>query len=151
MLARIEPGMLQGTIAAPPSKSMAHRMLICAALAAGESTVRPIELSEDILATSDGLQALGAEIRREDGVLHVTGCNPADAESAVIPCRGKAGTGGIHRTRRPVQPVPDGAAVRPVAAARRKRPADSAAHRERAVPADDAGGDGRFRRVDRTA
>ena len=92
MLARIEPGMLQGTIAAPPSKSMAHRMLICAALAAGESTVRPIELSEDILATSDGLRALGAQIRREDDALYVTGCNPADVESAVIPCRESGST-----------------------------------------------------------
>ena len=92
MLARIEPGMLRGTIAAPPSKSMAHRMLICAALAAGESTVRPIELSEDILATSDGLRALGAEIRREEDALLVTGCNPADAESTVIPCRESGST-----------------------------------------------------------
>ena len=92
MLARIEPGMLQGTIAAPPSKSMAHRMLICAALAAGDSTVRPIELSEDILATSDGLRALGAEIRQEEDILHVTGCDPADAGSAVIPCRESGST-----------------------------------------------------------
>ena len=92
MLARIEPGMLRGTIAAPPSKSMAHRMLICAALAAGDSTVRPIELSEDILATSDGLRALGAEIRQEEDILHVTGCDPADAGSAVIPCRESGST-----------------------------------------------------------
>lgn len=92
MLARIEPGMLRGTIAAPPSKSMAHRMLICAALAAGDSTVRPIELSEDILATSDGLRTLGAEIRQEEDILHVTGCDPADAGSAVIPCRESGST-----------------------------------------------------------
>lgn len=92
MLARIEPGMLRGTIAAPPSKSMAHRMLICSALAAGDSTVRPIELSEDILATSDGLRALGAEIRQEEDILHVTGCDPADAGSAVIPCRESGST-----------------------------------------------------------
>ena len=92
MLARIEPGMLRGTIAAPPSKSMAHRMLICAALAAGESTVRPIELSEDILATSDGLRALGAEIRQEGDALHVTGCDPAEAGSTVIRCRESGST-----------------------------------------------------------
>ena len=57
MRVTIEPGSLRGTIAAPPSKSMAHRMLICAALADGESLVRPIEASEDILATVDGLRA----------------------------------------------------------------------------------------------
>ena len=92
MRVRIEPGTLRGTAAAPPSKSMAHRTLICAALAEGESTVRPVELSEDILATSDGLQALGARIRHEDCALRVAGCRPADAESAVIPCRESGST-----------------------------------------------------------
>ena len=80
MRVTIEPGSLRGTIAAPPSKSMAHRMLICAALADGESLVRPIEASEDILATVDGLRALGAGIRQEGDALRVTGCRPADAE-----------------------------------------------------------------------
>lgn len=66
MRIRMEPAELRGTVSAPPSKSMAHRMLICAALAEGESLVRPIELSEDILATMDGLRALGADIRQEE-------------------------------------------------------------------------------------
>ena len=92
MKIRLEPGTLQGTAAAPPSKSMAHRQLICAALAEGESTVRPIELSEDILATMDGLRALGAEIRQEGNALLVTGCRPAEAESTVIPCRESGST-----------------------------------------------------------
>ena len=38
----IRPGTARGSVAAPPSKSMAHRLLICAALAAGESTVRGV-------------------------------------------------------------------------------------------------------------
>ena len=92
MQVRLEPGTLRGSVEAPPSKSMAHRMLICAALAEGGSTVRPIELSEDILATSDGLRALGAEIWQEGNALRVTGCRPADAESAVIPCRESGST-----------------------------------------------------------
>ncbi len=92
MRVRIEPGTLRGTVAAPPSKSMAHRMLICAALADGESLVCPVELSEDILATSDGLQALGAVIRREEDCLRVTGCRPAEAESTVISCRESGST-----------------------------------------------------------
>ena len=92
MQVRMEPGELRGTLAAPPSKSMAHRMLICAALAEGESTVRPIELSEDILATSDGLQALGAEIRQDGDALRVTGCRPAEAASTEIPCRESGST-----------------------------------------------------------
>ena len=88
----IRPSELRGTVAAPPSKSMAHRQLICAALAAGESTVGPIELSEDILATCDGLRALGAEIRQENGALRVRGCRPAEAESGEIPCRESGST-----------------------------------------------------------
>jgi len=92
MRIRIEPGTLRGTVTAPPSKSMAHRMLICAALAEGESLVRPIEESEDILATADGLRALGAEITEEGNGLRVLGCRPADAESAVIPCRESGST-----------------------------------------------------------
>ena len=92
MRAAIEPCALRGTVTAPPSKSMAHRMLICAALAEGESVVRPIELSEDILATSDGLRALGAGIRAEGDALAVTGCRPAEAGDAVIPCRESGST-----------------------------------------------------------
>lgn len=92
MRVRIEPGSLRGTTAAPPSKSMAHRMLLCAALAEGESLVHPIELSEDILATSDGLRALGAGIREEDGGLRVTGCRPEEAGSAELNCRESGST-----------------------------------------------------------
>ena len=44
---------LTGTVAAPPSKSAAHRMILGAALAALSgnrvSTVSPIDLSEDML------------------------------------------------------------------------------------------------------
>lgn len=92
MRAVIKPGAVRGVTAAPPSKSMAHRMLICAALAEGESLVQPIELSEDILATMDGLRALGAGIVQEGDALRVTGCRPAEAESGVIPCRESGST-----------------------------------------------------------
>ena len=92
MRVTISPGTLRGTVAAPPSKSMAHRMLICAALAEGESLVRPVELSEDILATTDCLQALGAGIRPDGDGLRVAGCCPAGAESAVLNCRESGST-----------------------------------------------------------
>ena len=51
----------RGTITAPPSKSMAHRHIICAALAEGSSIVRNVDLSQDISATLDCIGALGAE------------------------------------------------------------------------------------------
>ena len=92
MRVTLESGTLRGTAAAPPSKSMAHRMLICAALAEGKSLVRPIETSEDILATSDGLRALGARIEAEGDGLRVAGCRPAEAKESVIPCRESGST-----------------------------------------------------------
>ncbi len=49
-------------IKAPPSKSIAHRALICAALTDGKSVINGLELSEDISATIDCLKALGADI-----------------------------------------------------------------------------------------
>ena len=60
MRVRIEPGRPAGTQEAPPSKSMAHRLMICAALAEGQSVVRHVDVSEDMLATADCLKALGA-------------------------------------------------------------------------------------------
>ncbi len=49
-------------IKAPPSKSIAHRALICAALADGVSNIYGLELSEDIKATINCLKALGTDI-----------------------------------------------------------------------------------------
>jgi len=56
----IHPGKAIGTVSAPPSKSMAHRLLICAGLANGISRISGLDYNEDILATIDCLRALGA-------------------------------------------------------------------------------------------
>ncbi|MDR0931316.1 MAG: 3-phosphoshikimate 1-carboxyvinyltransferase [Clostridiales bacterium] len=53
---------LQGKVIAPPSKSVAHRAIICASMASGKSVVRNVDFSEDILATIDVMRAFGAEI-----------------------------------------------------------------------------------------
>ena len=58
----IEKSTLKGYIKAPPSKSMAHRLLIAAAISDGTSEIQNIALSEDITATVSSLSALGAEI-----------------------------------------------------------------------------------------
>ena len=87
---RIRPSRLSGTAKAPPSKSMAHRLLICAGFAEGESMVRGIGAvpSEDILATMDCLKALGASCRLEDGAVLVRGTDIFSApEGVVLPCR----------------------------------------------------------------
>lgn len=69
----ITPGRLAGTVTPPPSKSQAHRALIAAALADGESALSNVALSQDIQATLSCLENLGAEFVREGSGLTVRG------------------------------------------------------------------------------
>ena len=62
MTVTLLPGPAQGTLAAIPSKSAAHRLLICAALGQTPVTIRCLGISKDIAATIGCLNALGAEI-----------------------------------------------------------------------------------------
>ena len=64
-------GKLKGSVTPPPSKSQAHRLLICAAL--GKSTVRIFcdSLNDDLCATMESLNAIGAEITYSDGAFEV--------------------------------------------------------------------------------
>ena len=62
----IKPGLLKGDINVIPSKSQAHRLLICAALADKPTQLICRETNRDIEATADCLRALGAEITRTD-------------------------------------------------------------------------------------
>ena len=55
----IKPAMLKGKVNIPPSKSMAHRAVIAAALSEGDCVVSNISMSQDISATLGGLRALG--------------------------------------------------------------------------------------------
>lgn len=63
---RIRPHALAGAVTPPPSKSMAHRLLLAAALADGVSTVKNVALSQDIEATLRCMAALGASWERTD-------------------------------------------------------------------------------------
>ena len=60
-------GTLQGCVTPPPSKSQAHRLLICAALATEPSLIECSAVNDDIMATMRCLNALGADIRYTDG------------------------------------------------------------------------------------
>lgn len=62
----IHPRPLRGEIQVIPSKSVAHRYLICAAFANSETTLICPETNRDIEATVDCLNALGANIVRTD-------------------------------------------------------------------------------------
>ena len=90
MNAVIHPGLLRGGVRVPPSKSVAHRVLIAAALADAPTKIEISALNEDILATIGCLRALGAKIERTDAGLRVS---PIQRTS----CAGSAGEDEIRR------------------------------------------------------
>jgi len=72
MTVTINKSIANGRVKAPPSKSMAHRYLICGALSEN-SEIKGIEKSKDIEATLLGLEALGANIKIEDKTVNIGG------------------------------------------------------------------------------
>lgn len=72
----IKPGIARGKVTAPPSKSMAHRLLISAALADGVSTIRGVSDCEDVRATLDCLSALGVKYTEDGDNVTVRGIDP---------------------------------------------------------------------------
>ena len=70
---KINPSRLKGEVKIPPSKSMAHRAIICAALSEGLSIIENIDYSDDIIATIDAMKSLGATIVRYKDHLEVIG------------------------------------------------------------------------------
>ena len=62
----ITPQRLHGCIEVIPSKSQAHRILICSAFSDGPARIQCDETSRDIEATAECLCALGAEILRTE-------------------------------------------------------------------------------------
>ena len=90
---RIAPGTARGTVAVPPSKSMAHRLLICAGMSGGESVIHGVSDCEDVQATMDCLRALGAGCRQSGDTVHVRGTDFRTARARdVLPCRESGST-----------------------------------------------------------
>jgi 3-phosphoshikimate 1-carboxyvinyltransferase len=58
--------MLKGTVQAPPSKSVAHRAIIAAALSGGRCRIRNVAMSKDIQATLGCMEALGAKVQFDE-------------------------------------------------------------------------------------
>ena len=73
MTVTIQPSRATGCVTAPPSKSMAHRMLICAGLCQGISRIRNVDCNEDVVATIACLRALGAECSVRGNTVTVRG------------------------------------------------------------------------------
>lgn len=93
----IRPRPLSGIVTPPPSKSQAHRLLLCAALAGGESTIENAAFSEDIRATLRCVEALGARWSQpEPGTIQVTGTG----DSPKVPGRSCPGSTAASRVPR---------------------------------------------------
>ena len=72
---KITPRRLSGVVTPPPSKSLAHRLILAASLAAGTSTIKNLTLSQDIEATLNCMSGFRCrwEWQGED-TLKVWGC-----------------------------------------------------------------------------
>ncbi len=93
MKARIIPSAARGSITAPTSKSVAHRLLISAALANGKSVISGVTRSEDVLATVDCLTSLGARIESMGDTFTVYGTDmTSTAPRGVLCCRESGST-----------------------------------------------------------
>ncbi|SDQ28321.1 3-phosphoshikimate 1-carboxyvinyltransferase [Carnobacterium viridans] len=89
----LTPTTLNGTVIVPPSKSIAHRAVICASLATGRSTIKNVQLSDDILATIEGMRSFGAIISYDDQTLTIDGIRNGSAkEIRTINCNESGST-----------------------------------------------------------
>ena len=85
------PKKLRGTVRVIPSKSVAHRYLICAALADSATTILCPETSRDMDATAECLSALGAKITRTAEGYEVEPIREIP-EKATLPCHDSGST-----------------------------------------------------------
>lgn len=73
MRAIINVSTAQGKVSAPPSKSLAHRYIISAALSEGTSVISNVQFSEDIKATISCIKTLGADATVDGSTVTVKG------------------------------------------------------------------------------
>ena len=82
-------GTLKGKVTPPPSKSQAHRLLICAALGTEPCAISCSSVNDDIIATMRCLNALGASITYSQGIFNITPIKVL--KSALLDC-GESGS-----------------------------------------------------------
>lgn len=82
-----------GRVTLPPSKSVAHRAMLCAALSRGSCALSHMAGSQDIDATARAIEALGGQVRLEEdrGLCLVEGAGLGRAQGGVIHC-GESGS-----------------------------------------------------------
>lgn len=92
---KLVPSKLKGEVKIPPSKSMAHRAIICAALSDGLCIIENIDYSDDIIATIAAMNSLGATIVKYKNHIEVIGAygnSKKPQESRVIDCNESGST-----------------------------------------------------------
>jgi len=87
MKVTVYPSKLSGVVSAIPSKSMAHRLLICAALSEGITRVRCASSSEDIDATVGCLRAMGSNIVKIGNYYIVPKVTVHPGQSVTLDCK----------------------------------------------------------------
>lgn len=93
MKVKIYPSKCSGEVTLPPSKSMAHRAIICASLANGKSTIKNIAYSDDIVATIEGMRKLGATIQEKEDSLIIEGIKDfSQLTDTIIDCNESGST-----------------------------------------------------------
>lgn len=89
---KITPTKLNGVIQVPPSKSLAHRAIICASLAKGVSRIDNIEYSKDIQATIKAMKSLGTKIEEHENYLIIDGTTTYTKQNSEIDCEESGST-----------------------------------------------------------
>ena len=90
MTVTIQPNRARGAVAAPPSKSFAHRYLLATALAEGGGRVKGISQSEDMSATLACAESLGAVYEREGDAVRFLG--RGGKRDSIFPCHESGST-----------------------------------------------------------
>lgn len=92
MTVEIKPSSPKGTVTAPPSKSMAHRLLICAALSKDKSVISNIAYSKDITATLYNIIIHGIQIKNDETSVTVWGRGAENISGGTFYCKESGST-----------------------------------------------------------
>lgn len=88
----VKSGVLDAVVTVPGSKSIAHRALVCAALARGDSTIRGLPDGDDTQAMLQGLKMLGASFSINGADALIRGLIDLDRTDAITIDANLAGT-----------------------------------------------------------
>ena len=73
MQREVRRSILSGRMRAPPSVAVAHRAIIAASFAEGQSVISNVPASESLAATADACNSLGADVQFGSGIADVIG------------------------------------------------------------------------------